>query len=118
MKLIPFFLLLLAGSLAHASPECYRAPAQNGVELGFDKQQMIAKGHADLDNPAMDLIMCAIQAGFDGPHKMMNACGCERAVKSSCSFKIKNGKPDISAAKGVELGMCMVFAPVFLPSFF
>ena len=57
------------------------------------------------DNIEMILVMCMLQASYEGPKKVYNdVCGCKTAVDDTCTFKPKKLTFTGPAA-------CLVFAP-------
>lgn len=115
-----FFALIMGFSLASpafADMSCFEEPKNDNYldgKHGFDKKahrENLAKKFA---NPQQELMMCAVAmatgAARNPTEDPTNNCGCKKAVKENCSFKInKYGVPEYFVKPGAQLGWCQLF---------
>lgn len=114
-KWLAVMALALTGMLAmpaYANMQCFETPLNDGIfddQTGFDKQGEREKGYADAENPAMELMMCAMSIPFSGLDIAKDNCQCIPRVKELCSFKFKNGKIRYKFGDGVDKAWCLAF---------
>lgn len=126
MLLIQRLLLALAFlvlcDLASAGSACFKDPGMDQLSVpglpvnGADLKNIATQQMNSLEVPELEVAMCIIQVGIDGPVKVLkDNCGCLEAVKKTCKFSFTRlGILFATGMGGVSAGTCMVFAPVFL----
>lgn len=115
-KMIAAFMLIMAFvTPAYAdSMSCFETPANDAIfndRTGYNKQQQREVAYGQLENPVMELMMCAVsnlQGGISLDILKSN-CKCKERVKEICHFSIKKGKIRYKPQQGAELAWCMVF---------
>lgn len=111
-KSIALFLLIFTAPMAAmANMDCFETPANDAVfqaETGFNKQAEREKMYGQLENPAQELMVCAVSAATSLALAQDN-CACKTRVKELCSFRKKDGKFRYSAGGGAELAWCFAF---------
>lgn len=111
-----FSTTLFASSDCYEDPGVANKPQYNGSPMTNEGQDSLSrKKMKEGGNPAMELMMCAMQIAFEGPQAIVEGiCGCKEAIENSCEYGFDYGVPFAKASGGAEWAWCAAFAPVYL----
>ena len=106
--------IMLPFSAFAADMSCFSVPKNDDLysQVGdFNKQQFREQKIGEQENPAQDLMGCAMSVtqGGNPANAIKGNCGCQKAIKKLCSFNIK--KKRVSASGGADAAFCVPFAP-------